>query len=243
MRSFSRAMSFWRFGARESSNPRFESSIPIAEEHRVWVRFPSNLATTFQSPTSGVQESLQAQIRNVSRGGLSLLTDRGFEPGSLLSIEPPGGHDSALAVLAYVVHARRQDQGSWELGCTFARELNNADLVAFGAAPLPEDEAAYRTTPRHTCAVTGSYQVVADDQQERRCVRVLNISGSGALVEGPESLETGTLLSLQLSGPREGPPVTILGCVVHRRSETDGQWTIGCNFIRELTEAELDLLL
>jgi hypothetical protein len=243
MGSFSRAMSFWRFGAGESSNPRFESSIPVAEDHRVWVRFPSNLATTFQSPTSGGQESLQAKIRNVSRGGLSLLADRGFEPGSLLSIEPPSGDQSALAVLVYVVHARRQDEQSWVLGCTFARELNDADLVAFGTGPLPADATGHRTASRHACSVAGSYQVVADDLQERRGVRVLNLSGSGALVETPEALETGTLLSLQLSGPREGPPVIILGCVVHRRFGSDGQWTIGCNFIRELTEAELDLLL
>ena len=218
--------------------------MPVEEDRRVSVRFPSDAATTLQAESGGTQECLQANIRDVSRGGIKLLVDRYFESGSLLSVETPAKEECPrFAVLAYVVHATEQKNGKWALGCTFARELSEEDIKAFGAAPGRIDIADSRTSERYPCAVVGSYQIVADDVREYLPARVLNISASGALLVISQPIDTGVLLSLQLSGPRSGPAQTILGCVVHRRSESDQEWTIGCNFIRELSELELETLL
>jgi hypothetical protein len=218
--------------------------MPVEGERRVSVRFPCDAATTLQAESGGAQECLQATIRDVSRGGINLSVDRYFESGSLLSVETPAKEErSRFVVLAYVVHATEQKDGKWALGCTFARQLSEEDLKAFGAAPGRIDSADNRTSERYSCAVVGSYQIVTDDVPEYLPAKVLNISASGALLVVSQPIETGVLLSLKLSGPRGGPAQTILGCVVHRRLESDQEWTIGCNFIRELSELELDALL
>jgi hypothetical protein len=215
----------------------------VEEERRVSVRFPSDAATTLQAESGGAQECLQANIQDVSRGGINLLVDRYFESGSLLSVETPGKEDrTRFAVLAYVVHATEQKNGKWALGCTFARQLSDADLEAFGG-PRRIDSSDNRTSERYLCAVVGSYQIVSDDAQQYLPARVLNISASGALLVISQPIDTGVLLSLKLSGPRAGSAQTILGCVVHRRAESEQEWTIGCNFIRELSELELEALL
>jgi hypothetical protein len=43
--------------------------------------------------------------------------------------------------------------------------------------------------------------------------------------------------------PQGATPLTILACVVHVTTQQDGQRITGCNFIRELTEQDLRLLL
>src|SRR5262249_57524342 len=77
---------------------------------------------------------------------------------------------------------------------------------------------------------------------ERWGAGVVNISanGIGLLLDRP--VENGTLLSLALRSPTTHSSHTILACVVHVTSRP-GEWTVGCNFIRELSEADLKALL
>ena len=54
--------------------------------------------------------------------------------------------------------------------------------------------------------------------------------------------ENGTLLNVDLQGATDQEPLSILACVVHVTEREPGRWALGCNFIRELTGAELQAL-
>jgi hypothetical protein len=77
---------------------------------------------------------------------------------------------------------------------------------------------------------------------QRWSAEVLDISpnGMGLLVNRP--VEVGTLLNIDLEGGTGRGITTILACVVHV-TPRDGQYSLGCNFIRELSEEELKVLV
>jgi hypothetical protein len=243
---FKRTVSFFRqlVGGRSVLGTADEVKA-LEEERRARVRYPSNVETTVHPADGAEPVRLSARVRNISRTGINLQVERGFEPGSLLSVELPGPDGRPpYTVLACVVHATPRD-GEWALGCTFARELSDDDLSAFGAKrqrpPRADD---HRTWVRFPCHVKAACQTVTPDEPEPAWpAQVLNISpsGIGLLVDRP--VENGALLSLQLQGAGGQMTHTILACVVHVTAQAAGHWALGCNFIRELSEKELLALL
>jgi hypothetical protein len=221
-------------------------SVPEAgpDERRIWVRFPSQVETTLQPAQDGRSERLPATIRDISRGGIRLVVETEFEPGALVSVELPGpGGDASYAVLAYVVHASQTDDGAWTLGCTFARELSDEDLEAFGGRRKKPTAPDDRSWVRFPCHVQSSYHIVAEPDGRLRPAQVLNISASGIGLLVEQAVETGALLSLELWNATGDAFQAILACVVHATPQGEGHWALGCNFIRELTVAELQALL
>jgi hypothetical protein len=51
--------------------------------------------------------------------------------------------------------------------------------------------------------------------------------------------EPGTLLTVELPAEDGRSAYTVLACVVHVRSQTDGTWALGCSFSRELSDDDL----
>jgi hypothetical protein len=214
------------------------------DDRRVWVRFPSSVQTTLQPAHGGDAERLSARVRDISRGGIRLLVETAFEPGALISVElPDPSGESSYIVLAYVIHASAADDGTWALGCTFARELSDEDLEAFGGRRKKPSRPDDRSWVRFPCSVQSSYQVVSEPEEQQRSAQVLNISASGIGLLVDQAVETGTLLSLELCSASGDAFQAILACVVHATPQGEGQWALGCNFIRELTVAELQALL
>ncbi len=237
-----RTFSFWRrlVGRTEGT----EGGVGTLEtDRRVWVRFPANLEATLQPP--GDATRFTAQIRDISRGGVNLIADRPFQPGDHVSIELPAADGCTHNVLACIVRVNGASSGAWELGCTFSRELSDSDLQSLGARrqkPTPPDQ---RTWLRFPCDVRASYQFVAGDNAEPESyeARVENISPSGIALVVPDPVETGVLLSIEIHAAAGTAARTILACVVHAARQQDGQWALGCNFIRELSEADLQVLV
>ncbi|HXG11215.1 MAG TPA: PilZ domain-containing protein [Gemmataceae bacterium] len=226
----------------------------VASDRRVWVRYPCNALVSCQ-PAADDTENLLARVINVSRGGIGLLVDRELEPGRFLGVELPApspfplsssggrGGESGSRVLAYVLHVTPLSGGQWAAGCAFSDELSDADLQAFGARrqkPIEEDQRAWVRFP---CPVQASYQVIRGIESAPRPARVVDISACGIGLEVGRSLEVGTLLSLEMRGAGQETVLTILASVVRVTPQPDGCWRLGCNFIRELTEEELQALL
>ncbi len=214
------------------------------EERRVRVRYPSGVRVHLQAQNGTGGLRLSARVRDISLGGISLLVERPFEPGELLSIELPGpGGETRSTALACVVHATARGD-EWVVGCTFAHELTDADLQPFGARrerPSTPDDA--RGWVRFPVNVTATCQEVAAERQTPWSARVLNLSSSGIGMVVSRSVEPGSLLNLELHRGSEQPGHTILACVVHVTPQEGGSQALGCNFIRELTEEELKSLL
>jgi hypothetical protein len=216
----------------------------VEEDRRVWVRHPANLETTCQPAADPDGNRFPARVRNISLGGISLLVNRRFDTGELLSVELPGpAEGSTYTVLACVVHASQQAENDWVLGCTFARELSDEDLRAFGARRRKAPPADQRTWRRFPAAVTASYEIVTAAESRPRAAQILNISPTGIGLVVQEPIAAGTLLSMELPGAGGPARRMILACAVHVTPRGDGEWALGCNFIRSLTDKDLQALV
>jgi hypothetical protein len=98
-----------------------------SKEHRLWVRYSSTPETPLQAGSE--QVSWSAQIQDISRGGVSLLGNHPFDPGTVLKIDLPlTDHVIPSTLLAKVVHASAKPNGVWALGCAFIKELSEEEL-------------------------------------------------------------------------------------------------------------------
>jgi hypothetical protein len=71
-------------------------------------------------------------------------------------------------------------------------------------------------------------------------VRDLSNSGIGLALCFP--FRPGTFLAIDLHGPKSGAR-TLLARVIQARDQTDGTWHVGCEFIRNLSESDMELLI
>src|SRR5262249_23977888 len=150
---------------------------------------------------------------------------------------------NSSTVLACVVHVQPQGPGEWSRGCTFSESLSDSDLETFGARrqkPVQTDD--NRNWVRFAGSVEALCQRIDRDEGERWGARVVDISANGFGLMLDRPVEIGTLLSVEIRSPTTQSKCTILACVVHITSRP-GEWNVGCNFIRELSEADLKALL
>jgi c-di-GMP-binding flagellar brake protein YcgR len=238
---FERTFSFWRRLVGRPTKPE-DSPQGLEDERRVWVRYPTHLETTYQS---GDTESprLSARVRDVSRGGIRLVIEREFQTGELLSIELPRANDGTHTVLACIVRVDGLKGDEWALGCVFSRELGEEELQGFGARRERHAPADQRVWMRFACNVRATYQQVSTFGAPTAEARVLNISATGVGLLTLEPVEAGTLLSVDLTPDSGAETRTMLACVVHVNAQANGQFALGCNFIRELSEEDLQALV
>ncbi len=237
---FGRTKTLWQRLVGNAPEVGSDSSVAVADERRVWVRHPADLNTTCQAADSASGERLSAVVRNISQGGISLLLGQSFEPGEMLSIELPGPVEgTTYTVLACVVHVRPQNDDEWIIGCTFSRELNDDDLAAFGARRVKHGSDDQRQWVRFATNVTASYQIITAADAKKLPTEVVNISATGIGLIVSHPIPVGSLLSLELHAAHGGAERTMLACVVHVTGRAEGEWALGCNFIRSLSENDL----
>jgi c-di-GMP-binding flagellar brake protein YcgR len=239
---FEHAVSLWqRLTGRTASAGRGDSAV-AEDDRRVWVRYPSDVEANCAT-TDDAEERLSGRIRDVSRGGIKLVVNRSFQAGALLSVQLPAaeGHP-AITVLACVVYVNALEADEWALGCNFARQLTDDELRLFGAARQRPAKPDSRTWARFPTNVEARYYSILDAELTPRSARVVNISASGVALLTDHEVKAGTLLSAELQGESHAALLTILACVVHVIARADGQWLLGCDFIRELTEQDMETL-
>ena len=228
-----------RFGA---SSAR-EISISPGADRRIYIRYPCDLAISCRKADEPEPELITGWVRNISRGGISLEVNRPFEVGDLLSVDLAGpGSGGSVRVLAYVVHANPCPDDTWNLGCIFAVELCHDDLEPFAAERALAEPTDKRTWVRFECEVGATYQFARSPEGGPRQAKVINISSTGLGMLVNEPVDVGVLLNVASTGDANNPPFRILATVV-RSDELQGRWVIGCTFIRELEEGELQSVL
>lgn len=245
---FQSTFSFWRrlVGRGQGSVATQTEAQPgtQTDERRLWVRYPAELATTV-SPANGIGTArISASVRDISLGGANLLVDTVFESGQLISMDLPlhGGAD-ILSVLACIVRVSEESPGRWALGCVFSQELTEDDLEGLGARRVRHEPTDQRTWMRFpTNNVHARFQKVGDLKGEVYAARVVNISANGVGLHVKDRVDTGALLSVDFL-VRDCVRRTILACVVRVTANEEGEWGLGCNFIRELSEEDLHALI
>ncbi len=105
-------------------------SNPGKKENRAWPRYPGRFKTYCQSIKEDDELLWSVQIKDFSRQGLKLLSNRRFEPGTILRIglihEKAGG-----LLVARAVHVTQTPEGDWSIGCTFPKKLDEEEMRAW----------------------------------------------------------------------------------------------------------------
>lgn len=103
-----------------------------AGDQRRWARVaPTAGRAVVRSFGEGTGAPAAARILNLSPNGIGLVFHTRVEAGTMLDLELIGGPDHpGLAILASVVYVAPRGDHEWVLGCTFIRELSDADFRA-----------------------------------------------------------------------------------------------------------------
>ena len=113
------------------SPARPEPDDPV--ECRAWPRFPCLLPGLCRpSAHAHAAGCWPAKAHDISTGGVSLIVNRRFEPGTSLVIEvhAPAG-DSTCTLLGRVMRVANHGREFWLLGCALTRPLGDEDLRAW----------------------------------------------------------------------------------------------------------------
>ncbi|GIW80662.1 MAG: hypothetical protein KatS3mg105_2469 [Gemmatales bacterium] len=111
-----------------SASKPIPSEMPPAVERRVTVRFPTERDSFCQ--TIGDETcSWIGKLSDISAGGLGVVLNRRFEPGTvlLLDVQVRNGRDYKT-LLARVVRTQPFSDGLWTIGCVFARTLTDSEV-------------------------------------------------------------------------------------------------------------------
>ena len=237
---FEKTFSFWR---RLVGKAPAAPATAMHDDRRLWVRYAADLEGKVQLAEKQGSAKILAKVRDLSLGGANLLVDQPMQPGQILSVELPGNKEDVRTVLACVVRATPQAEGHWSLGCVFSRELNNDDLGGFGAQNVKAASDDKRIWVRFSCELKASYRKVGDVGDQSQPAEVLNISANGIGLAVQPTLQAGSLVNVDLLDKNGRMMRTMLACVVHTTQRAGGDYAVGCNFIRELSEDELQSLL
>ena len=103
----------------------------VEPDRRATVRFPCNLKNTCGLPEADPNARWPAELQDLSCTGTRLLVHCRLEPRSTLVVELPGLEPGCMeAVLAKVVHVKKQGPNAWMVGCVFRRLLTREEVEA-----------------------------------------------------------------------------------------------------------------
>jgi len=98
-------------------------------ERRVAVRHSSAFEAISRPLDTHDTLSWGAQVHDVSAHGIGLIVCYPFKPGTYLAIDIDGYPAATRrTLLARVVHAQDQADGSWKVGCEFVKQLTQSEV-------------------------------------------------------------------------------------------------------------------
>ncbi len=186
---------------------------------------------------------MKINVQDVSRGGLRFSCPRALSLGSLINIDLPNLPAGEISVLlACVMHCNPQANDVYMIGCAFSDELGDQELAEFGGTREPSRGHDNRVWKRFVAHGVAEYRPLPSNDTRNHQATITNISPTGIGLILKEKLDPGTILDL-LIRTKQGTVFDILACIVYLGSRPDGDWLVGCHFIRELAEKDLQSLL
>jgi hypothetical protein len=211
------------------------------EERRRWERLCARPTVRVHLGVHDA-DTVVAEIREVSRGGIRLVVDCPVDSGTTLRIDLPKAAGDGKFLLACVVHAALAPDGTFALGCNFTNELADDDLEAFGAKRLRPRYGDQRAWERWTVSGEARYTRIGATG-DPGIAEIQNLSPTGIGLRTCEELVPSTMLDLELRNRDGDSVVALLACVVYLTAVEEGQWLVGCNFVRELFDEDLKGLI
>jgi WD40 repeat protein/serine/threonine protein kinase len=118
-------------------------------EKRSHVRYPCKIKASCRLLTSSAEGHWDAEVRNISRGGVLLLAAHELKPGSVLAIELEATPSCSRFVR--VIHVQPATGASqWLVGCAAAREFTEVELGALLKGVLEGSATGARPSVRHS---------------------------------------------------------------------------------------------
>jgi hypothetical protein len=192
----------------------------------------------------GHDREIAARVQEVSRGGIKLRLGETFREGTMVRIDlTRAGNEPPTMVLACVMHVQATTGGEWEVGCNFSLELSDEEVWAFGGPKARAGTVDQRGRVRLPARGTVVFQVLPGDDGPPRTAQLVNLSQAGLGLISDDPLEPGTALTVSLKRRHGRPDRSVVACVVYQSRGCDGRWEVGCNFLHELAEKELNELL
>jgi len=100
-----------------------------------------------------------------------------------------------------------------------------------------------RKTHRCACILEAKVAGGTDSYDPAWRARAVNISSSGVGMHSDIGFEVGTVLKLQVFNTSFETLLPIEAKIVHQAQLPDGSWIMGAEFVNELKEEELEMLL
>ncbi len=112
-----------------------------------------------------------------------------------------------------------------------------------GNKPQQNQWVNHRATVRYQCApaTAGKVHVVKDQEFQSGWVQDLSLAGMGIVLQ--RAIPSGTLIVVQLKSPTRYKKYELTAHVVHSTRRPVGDFLLGCEFVHELDDDQLDQLL
>ena len=114
--------------------PAGEPSADVCCDRRAYVRLASDLSATCSAGGRAGEPGWAARVRDISRGGVGLILEHRFRPGTRLTLQLRARSGELLyTVNGRVAHAMailESGNPCWLLGCAFDRPLSEEGFAA-----------------------------------------------------------------------------------------------------------------
>ena len=128
--NFARRTSWSRLAPQHRGSRVLEN--PNGKERRSWKRFSIQVEVLCRETQDNEALSWPAQVVDISRSGLQLLSSHKFEPTTVIRIgKRDGAQELSQFLEALVIRVRRSPEEKWTLGCSFFRQLDEAELLGW----------------------------------------------------------------------------------------------------------------
>ena len=210
-------------------------------ERRVWVRLPVQLPADHIPVRGPSGARWSVELIDISRGGMRMAVTEPVEPGAFVSVEVPG--EPNTTVLACVVRAVPRAGGEWEVGCAFSAEISDEDVRKLGGEKINTEPSDRRGWERALSNKSISFQVVGTEVPTWKTATLVDVSAGGAALRVNQPVDLQTMLRLELRGGDWRSAAVLLASVIRITELHKGDWVLGCSFVRELDEQELEAIL
>lgn len=210
-------------------------------DRRAHRRHETNIETVCRPVAE--EAEFPARVLDVSLGGIKLRVSCSVREGTMIRVNLPKVGGPHTTMLACVMHVRSVGKDRWEIGCNFSLELSGEEIQAFGGEKTPTAPGDLRAWVRHPARGFVEFRPLPGGEGPPKVGELVNLSPAGVGLVVEEKLEPGTAMTVSLKRLDDRPDRSVLACVVYQNERPDGKWAVGCNFLHQLSQKELEELL
>jgi hypothetical protein len=121
--------------------------------------------------------------------------------------------------------------------------MTNDDQYFPESGVAATDREDRRRAERYPCGLQPFWRVEGQEQVESPPARVENISTTGIGLRVKEQIKAGTVLVIKLQSADHRLSRPLPARVMHATQQPEGDWLVGCQFVRRLGEEDMQALL